>query len=193
MRPTASIRPALLVIDMVRDNLDPSRGLPITPLAREIFGPINRLSRAFRAQGWPVVFATDAFRRDDFIFTGRMKPHSLADSPGAEVVDDLERGDEDLWLPKPRFSAFFRTDLDRRLRDLGVTLCAVAGIATNFCVLTTALDAICFDYRTVLVEDASAAVSRETHAKTLGLYRRSALYPLLRVLNAEALLAELER
>ncbi|MGD8386483.1 MAG: isochorismatase family cysteine hydrolase [Desulfobacteraceae bacterium] len=186
------MRPALLVIDMVRDNFDASRGLPITPLAREIIGPINQLSRAFRAHGWPVVFATDAFHRDDFIFTGRMRPHSLAGSPGAEVVDDLERGDEDLWLPKPRFSAFFRTDLDRRLRGRGVTLCAVAGIATNFCVLTTALDAICFDFQAVLVEDASAAVSREIHEQTLVLYHRSALFPLLRVLNAQALLAELE-
>lgn len=192
MRPTSSHRPALLVIDMVRDNFDASRGLPITPLARELLDPINRLSRAFRAKGWPVVFATDAFHREDFIFTGRMKPHSLAGSPGAEVVDELEQEDGDLWLPKPRFSAFFQTSLDRWLRDRGVTLCAVAGIATNFCVLTTALDAICCDFQAVLLEDASAAVSREIHEQTLGLYRRSALFPLLRVLDVQKLRTELE-
>lgn len=192
MRPTSSHRPALLVIDMVRDNFDEVRNLPITPLARELLDPINRLSRAFRSKGWPVVFATDAFHREDFIFTGRMKPHSLAGSPGAEVVDELEREDGDLWLPKPRFSAFFQTSLDRWLRDRGVTLCAVAGIATNFCVLTTALDAICCDFQAVLLEDASAAVSREIHEQTLGLYRRSALFPLLRVLDVQKLRTELE-
>jgi nicotinamidase-related amidase len=183
-------KPALLIIDMVRDNLDESHNLPITPLAREIIPRLNRLSRAFRERGWPVVFATDAFQRTDFIFTGRMGPHSLAGTPGAEPVDDLDREEEDIRLPKPRFSAFFRTDLDRRLRERGVGLCAVGGIATNFCVLTTVMDALCCDFRAVLLEDGSAAASREIHRQTLGLYRRSALYPLLRVLTVDELLED---
>lgn len=61
-------KPALIVIDMVKDNFDDSRKLPITPLARKAIGPLNQLSRRFRKQGWPVVFATDAFQPDDFIF-----------------------------------------------------------------------------------------------------------------------------
>lgn len=183
-------KPALLIIDMVRDNFDESHNLPITPLAREIIEPLNRLSRAFRKQGWPVVFATDAFHRTDFIFSGRMSPHSLAGTAGAEVVEDLDRTDEDLWLPKPRFSAFFRTGLDRWLQERNVGLCAVGGIATNFCVLTTVMDAVCCDFRAVLLEDGSAAASRELHEQTLGLYRRNPLYPLLRVLSTKELLDE---
>ncbi|MFO7783204.1 MAG: cysteine hydrolase family protein [Thermodesulfobacteriota bacterium] len=183
-------RPALLIIDMVRDNFDEAHNLPITPLAKEIIGPLNHLSREFRKNGWPVVFATDAFGRNDFIFTGRMSPHSLAGTPGAEVVDDLERIEDDLWLPKPRFSAFFRTNLDRWLHERGVGLCAVGGIATNFCVLTTVMDAICCDFRAVFLEDGCAAASRELHEKTLGLYRRNPLYPLLRVMSSTDLLEE---
>jgi nicotinamidase/pyrazinamidase len=182
--------PALLIIDMVRDNFDETHNLPITPLAKEIIGPLNRLSREFRKNGWPVVFATDAFHEDDFIFTGRMPPHSLAGTPGAEVVDDLVRTGDDLWLPKPRFSAFFRTHLDRWLRERGVGLCAVGGIATNFCVLTTAMDALCCDFRAVLLEDGSAAASREIHMQTLGLYRRNPLYPLFRVMTTSELLED---
>ena len=72
-----------------------------------------------------------------------MKPHSLAGTQGAEVIEDLERRPEDLWLKKPRFSAFFGTDLAQRLKKDKVTLCAVAGITSNFCVLTTVMDAIC--------------------------------------------------
>jgi len=68
-----------------------------------------------------------------------MKPHSLAGTEGAEVIDELDRKEEDLWLPKPRFSAFFKTDLDQWLRKREITLCAVAGIATNVCVLTTVI------------------------------------------------------
>jgi nicotinamidase/pyrazinamidase len=184
-------RPALLIIDMVKDNFEESRNLPITPLARQIIGPINSLSGVFREKGWPVVFSTDAFHRQDFIFTGRMKPHSLAGTKGAEVTDELDRQEEDLWLPKPRFSAFFKTGLDGWLRERGVTLCAVAGIATHFCVLTTVMDAICHDFQAVLLEDCTAAFSESIHEQTLSLYRRNPLYPLLRVTSSSDLVTEL--
>jgi nicotinamidase-related amidase len=184
--------PALLIIDMVKDNFDETKHLPITPLARQIIDPINRLSARFRQNGWPVIFSTDAFHKDDFIFTGRMKPHSLAGSPGAEIVDGLVREESDLWLPKPRFSAFFNTGLENRLRDMGVTLCAVGGIATNFCVLTTVMDALCHDFKAVLLEDCATAASRDLHDQTIGLYRKNPLYPLFQVLDAESLLSSLE-
>jgi nicotinamidase-related amidase len=138
-----------------------------------------------------VVFSTDAFRATDFIFKGRMHPHSLAGTSGAEVMDGLDMRPEDLWLPKPRFSAFFGTGLEHRLREMGVTLCAVAGIATNFCVLTTVMDALCHDFKAVLLEDCCAAFTREIHRQTLDCYRKNPLYPLLRVMGSAELATEL--
>jgi nicotinamidase-related amidase len=176
---------------MVKDNFDNARNLPITPLARRIIDPINNLAGIFRRESWPVVFATDAFQKEDFIFTGRMKPHSLAGTAGAEVIDELEMKREDLWLPKPRFSAFFDTDLARRLKEDKVTLCAVAGIATNVCVLTTVLDAICHDFQAVLLEDCSASSSEEIHNQIVNVYRRNPLHPLLRVCSSMELTADL--
>ncbi len=143
--------PALLIIDMVRDNFDEAKRLPITPLARETIPAINRTIRHFRQCGWPIVFATDAYHLEDFIFKGRMGPHSLAGTPGAEVMDELERRETDYWLPKPRFSAFFATGLENWLREHEVTLCAVGGVATPFCVLTSALDALCHGFKAVLL------------------------------------------
>jgi nicotinamidase-related amidase len=183
--------PALLIIDMVKDNFREERKLPITPLAKKIIDPINSLIREFRDDGWPIVFSTDAFYKEDFIFRGSMEPHSLAGSPGAEVVGLLERRREDYWLPKPRFSAFFKTGLELWLRRRGVTLCAVGGIATNFCVLTSVLDALCYDFKSVLVEDCAAASSEEIHEQTLGLYRRNPLYPLFKVQTSKELIREL--
>ena len=177
---------------MVKDNLDESKPAPITPLARRLFDPINRLTRAFRNASWPVVFATDAFGIGDFIFVGKMKPHSLAGTTGAEVAGELDRHPEDLWLPKPRFSAFFRTGLDEWLKAREVTLCAVAGITTNFCVLTTAMDALCCDFKAVILEDCTTAATETLHRQTLDTYRRNVLYPLFRIMNSEQLLAELK-
>lgn len=184
-------RPAILIIDMVKDNFDEARGLSITPLARRLIDPINRTTRVFRERRWPVVFATDAFHPEDFIFTGRMGPHSLEGTEGAEVIDELEREEGDLWLPKPRFSAFFKTDLEQWLKQRGVTLCAIGGIATNFCVLSTAIDALCSDFKAIILQDCTTAVREELHRQTLDVYRRNALYPLFRVMNAKDLMDEL--
>ena len=183
--------PALLIIDMVKDNFADSRNLTVTSFARAAIEPINQLIGVFRGQKWPIVFSTDAFHEDDFIFKGRMQPHSLSGTEGAEVVDALDRQDDDLWLPKPRFSAFFNTALAAWLREREVSLCAVGGITTHVCVLATVLDAICHDFKTVLLEDCSAAPSKQIHEQTLDSYRRSPLYPLLRVAKSTDLIAEL--
>lgn len=183
--------PALLIIDMVKDNFIKNRNLPITPFALAAIQPLNELINVFRNQKWPIVFSTDAFHEDDFIFKGRMHPHSLSGTEGAKVVDALDMHDDDLWLPKPRFSAFFNTDLAGWLRDRGVSLCAVGGITTHFCVLATVLDAICHDFKAVLLEDCSAAPSKRIHEQTLDSYRRNPLRPLLRVAKSTDLVGEL--
>ena len=180
--------PALLIIDMVKDNFDEDRRLPITPHARALIAPINRLSASFRDRGWPVVFSTDAFHANDFIFSGRMPPHSLAGSEGAEIVEGLQRKKGDYWLPKPRFSAFFKTGLETWLQQRKVTLCAVAGIATPFCVLTTAMDALCHDFKAVILEDCTAAPTVEQHGRILDNYRRNPLFPLFQVMASPDLM-----
>ena len=191
MKKQVNETPALLIIDMVKDNFIDRRNLPITPFARATIEPLNKLIDVFRGQKWPIVFSTDAFHEDDFIFKGRMQPHSLSGTEGAKVVDALDMRDDDLWLPKPRFSAFFNTGLANWLRERGVSLCAVGGISTHFCVLTTVLDAICHDFKSVLLEDCSAAPSKQLHEQTLDNYRRNPLYPLLRVAKSTDLIGEL--
>ena len=183
-------KPALIIIDMVKDYFKPENAYPITPLARQIIPPLNRVIARFHEKKFPVVFATDAFEADDFFFTGRMHPHAIKGSPGAEVVTDLDRTDGDYWLPKPRFSAFFQTDLAEHLKAQGVTLCAVAGIATHFCVLATVMDSVCHAFKTALLEDCSADFSPQAHEQCLGLYRKNPLYPLLQVLKSGEFLGQ---
>lgn len=178
-------KPALLIIDMVKDYFAEEYNYPITPLARRIIDPINRLSAEFRKHEWPVIFSTDSFRDTDFIFTSSMKPHAIEGTEGAEITELLTKEDYDMWVPKPRFSAFFNTGLEKQLKSMEITLCMVAGIATNFCVLTTVMDALSNDFKAIILEDCTAAGKEAVHEQTLGLYRRNAIYPLLRVLNSD--------
>lgn len=183
------MRGAVVVIDMVKDTFREDHPLPIAPHARAIAPRIDELNRFARARGWPVIFACDSFVEGDFIFQGKMQPHSLRDTSGSEVTDLLEVLPGDVYLPKRRFSAFFKTDLDTTLRTAGVDTAIVCGISTHFCVLMTALDSVCHDFSAIIVENATAAFKPEIHESTLANYRKNPLLPLLRVMKAEELFA----
>jgi nicotinamidase/pyrazinamidase len=186
------MRPAIIIVDMVKDSFRKEHQLPITQEAQPIIPRINYLLQQGRALGIPIIFACDSFLPDDFIFRGKMKPHSIRGTEGAEVTDQLEVQEGDIILPKRRFSAFFKTDLDQTLRTWHCDTVVVGGITTNVCVLMTAMDALCHDFSAILLEDCSAAHKREVHETTIENYRKFALYPLFRIMTAEEFLREAE-
>ncbi|WP_370069050.1 cysteine hydrolase family protein [Mycobacterium sp. MAA66] len=70
-------------------------------------------------------------------------------------------GANEVVMFKPRWSAFYRTDLDRHLHDLGVTTVVVAGCNLPNCPRATLFDASERDYRAALVTDATSQVTTE--------------------------------
>ncbi len=184
------MKTAILIIDMVKDNLELSPHPRMASRAEALTGPINRLTREARKRGWPVIFSTDSFLKGDFLFRGRMKEHSIRGTEGARVSGLLEMAETDMWLPKRRFSAFFKTDLDQTLRLLEVGRVAVCGLMTPYCVLTSALDAVASDFAAVIVEDATTAHKEEVHQSCLALYRNGPLHPLLSVGTVDGVLKD---
>ena len=181
---------ALVVIDMVKDNLaNPEHNL-VAREAEAIIPVINQLAAAFRKKGFPVIYAGDSFLEGDFIWGGKMTPHAIRGTEGAELTDALSREEGDIILPKRRFSAFFKTDLDQTLRTLQVDTVVVCGITSLFCVLATAFDSLCHDFRTIIVEDGSCAHKAEVHQALLGFYRNNPLHPLFRILTAADILVQ---
>jgi nicotinamidase-related amidase len=182
------LKPALIVVDLLRDTFEKHPDAPVVLTARNFLPKLNRIIDQFHGWHLPVVFACDSFLPDDFIFKGKMSPHSLRGTPGEEVITDLHRQPRDHVVPKRRFSAFFKTDLDQTVRTLNVDTVAVAGIATPICVMATVLDALSHDFRAVIIEDCCAAHRAEHHGVVLEAYRRTPLHPLLQVLSTEELL-----
>jgi nicotinamidase-related amidase len=175
---------------MLKDNLKESPRNSFFQEGRAIIPNLQKLLREGRKRGFPIVFACDSFLEGDFIFKGKMKVHSLRGTRGAEVVDDLKPEPTDVVLPKRRFSAFFKTDLDQTLRMHGVDTVVVTGMTTEVCVLMTVMDGLSLDFSAVILEDCSASRSKEFHQGCLNLYRDFALYPLLRIMTLEAFLSE---
>ncbi len=181
------MNPAVIVVDMVKDNLRPE--YPISAQARSILPSLQRLIAQARTMKYPIVFACDSYLPEDFIFKGKMKPHAIQGTPGAEVIDELFPAPGDLVLPKRRFSAFFKTGLEETLKGWRVDTLAVVGVTTHVCVLTTAMDGICHDFRVIVLEDCCASYSADIHRWTVRIYAQSPLEPLLQVMTLEEFLS----
>ena len=183
---------AVIVVDMLKDNLESEEHFGIAQEGRKIIPRIQVLLEIARTLGIPVIYACDSFLPGDFIFRGRMKPHSLRGTEGAKVIDELAPRPGDMILEKRRMSSFFKTDLDLTLNTLGVETILVTGIATPVCVLLTAMDGLSHGFKAVIVEDCAAAHKPEIHGATLGLYRKTGMYPLLRIMKLDEILAEVK-
>jgi nicotinamidase-related amidase len=184
------MKPAIIIIDMLRDAVEGDINSPAAGLYRAICPAINRLTEFSRAQSMPVIFSTDSFLRGDFIFEGRMKERSIRGTRDAEVTDLLVQNPTDIYSPKRRFSAFYKTDVDQILRLYGVDTAILCGINTHWCVLATVFDALANDFRAYIIEDCCASFSIEVHETTLNLFRKNALYPLLKVMTADEFMKE---
>lgn len=148
-----NVKPALIIVDMLKDPFDKHPEALISKEALKFVPTVNRLSAVFREKGLPVIYSCDAFLVDDFIFQGKMGPHSIKGTEGANVIDQLNREPGDIVSEKRRFSAFFKTGIDKQLRIFGCDTVVVAGISTHICVLSTVIDAVSFDFKAILLKD----------------------------------------
>lgn len=167
-------RKALLVIDMLRDFIDPKGTLYVGDQARAVIDPVKHQIERARQEGIPVIYICDRHLESDPEFEMFPK-HCVVGSPGAEIISELEPSAQDRIIPKRRYSAFFQTDLDLTLRELEVQHLMITGVCTNICVLYTTADARMLNYEVTVLRDCVASFDPEAHEfalkemeKTLG-------------------------
>ena len=113
----------------------------------------------------------------------------LRGSWGAEVVDELNPGGRDIQIAKHRFSAFWDTETDTVLRNLGVKTLLLGGVNMDQCVMTTLEDASFLGYDTILIEDGTATTSPDFCVESV-LYNVKLLFGF--VTRSESILSALE-
>jgi maleamate amidohydrolase len=160
-------RPALIIIDMLRDFLD---GWPVH--AREkLVQSTNELVAIVRERGQPIIWIRQEFARDLSDAFPEMRASktrvTIKGTNGCQIIPELTVAASDIVLVKKRYSAFFGTDLDRILGDLQPDVVVLAGINTHACVRMTAIDAYQRDLPVVLAHDCVASYDPEHHAITL--------------------------
>jgi isochorismate hydrolase len=91
----------------------------------------------------------------------------LYGSPKWELLKELSAAPNDAIVDKTRYSAFFGTNLEDKLRLEGVEDLIICGVMSNLCCETTARDAFVRDYRVFFVADATATSHDDLHVASL--------------------------
>jgi nicotinamidase-related amidase len=87
-------------------------------------------------------------------------------SDGARIIADF-LADEDVIVEKNKDSGFYETDLDERLKELGVDTVAITGMQTQICVQTTAADGFFRGYNVIVPSDAVVSAREEDQTRAL--------------------------
>jgi len=169
---------ALVVVDVQNDFADPSGNLFVRG-GEAAVAAVNREVAAAVVAGSPVVYTQDwhphstpHFQKDGGIWP----VHCVGDTWGAELHPALvvaegahmvrkgvtgEDGYSAFSVREPVSGEERGTGLDRLLREGGVRKVVVVGLATDYCVRETGLDAVRLGFDAVVVTDAVRAVDLE--------------------------------
>jgi nicotinamidase/pyrazinamidase len=157
---------AMIVVDVQNDFL-PGGPLAV-PGGDEIIPVLNRVIERFHRRGLPIVATRDWHPPNHCSFMaqgGPWPPHCVQGTPGAQFPGDLELPAETCIVSKgttaeeEAYSGFEGTLLHRRLQALRVRRLVVGGLATDYCVRATVLDALSLGYNVIYLRDGSRAVN----------------------------------
>lgn len=156
-----------LVVDMVVGFLEPGRNLYCGDGSREIIPRVRELVERERAAGAEVFFICDTHDPDDLEF--QMFPvHCVRGTEEANVIPELaDLAESATVIRKRRYSAFFDTDLERRLADAAPDKIIICGVCTDICVMHTAADARNRDYAVEIPADCVASFDQAAHEYAL--------------------------
>ncbi len=156
---------ALVIVDMLEDLV---RGAIANRRAEAILPALGELLAHARREGWVVVYANDAHEPDDAELP-IWGEHAMAGTAGAEVVAELapRPGPLELVVPKRVYGAFDGTELDERLRTLGVDEVVLTGQQAYIGIGHTAYGAFIRGYRITVPRDAVCAVEGVDESEAL--------------------------
>lgn len=158
---TANPHTALIIVD-VQNDFCPGGALGV-PEGDKVIPVINAVSGDY-----PVVVTTQDWHPTNHVSFreqgGPWPPHCVAGTAGAELHPELDTAPVNLRIrkadtaAKDAYSGFQGTNLAEELRKRGVTDVVVAGLATDYCVKATALDAMAEGFGVTVLADASRPV-----------------------------------
>jgi nicotinamidase/pyrazinamidase len=167
-RAAIAVGDALIVVDVQNDFL-PGGALGV-PAGDDVIEPLNRAIEAFDRVQLPIYYSRDWHPANHCSFKaqgGPWPPHCVAKSEGAAFAPKLRVSIDATVISKATtaeidaYSAFQGTTLAAQLIAGGVRRVFVGGLATDYCVRATVLDARKHGFEVELLGDAVRAVEVE--------------------------------
>jgi nicotinamidase/pyrazinamidase len=175
-RPGYGTRSALLVVDVQNDFADPKGSLYVHD-GEKVVPIVNREIDRAQAAGVPVVYTKDWHPPETPHFAkygGKWPVHCVRETWGAELHPELKVVGDIIYKatgPEDGYSGFSvthlptgerrETGLEQFLRDHHVDHVVIAGLATDYCVKDTALDAIRKGFDAEVITEATRPVEVE--------------------------------
>lgn len=170
---------ALIIVDMQNDFL-PGGALGV-PEGDKIIPVVNQYIRLFSSQNLPVFFSRDWHPEETKHFKqqgGPWPPHCIQNTKGAEFHPDLYIPDDAEILSKgmdPRYDGYSAFDARNKegkklpdlLKDRDISTFYIGGIATDYCVRATSLDALKQGFDVYVLMDAIKGVNPEDSRKAV--------------------------
>ena len=170
--PRKSIRPALLIVDML-NMLDFDAGCALLKQAIPVADKISSLKKRFKKAGAPVIYANDNFGQWHADFRELVAVCNQESCRGSPLASRLAPESDDFYILKPKQSAFHSTPLAVLLEHCGTQRVVVTGISTDVCVAATAIDAHMRDLHVHVPSDCVAAPTRARSVRALAMLRES--------------------
>jgi nicotinamidase/pyrazinamidase len=152
---------AVLVVDMLRGFLEEGYPLYIGEKCRSIIPNIRNLLDREKAEGATIYFICDNHAPDDLEFK-MFPPHCIEGTVETEVIPELA-GYQGEVIPKKRYSGFFGTALESKLKELNPDKLIVCGVLTNICVMHTIADARNRDYEVEVPAGCVSSPDEDAH------------------------------
>ncbi|WP_077216037.1 cysteine hydrolase family protein [Bacillus kwashiorkori] len=192
---------ALVIVDMQNAFIHPEGSLSKmgidTTRSSIVIEPIKKLKAEFKKHNRPVIYIQHTHRPDGLdaglvakVFPPIMKfGHCFDGTWDADFTEELTPDNDDIIVKKHRYSAFYNTQLEDILRELGVEILVVTGLATNVCVESTVRDAFYRDFNVFVPREATASFTEESELGAIGNFQ----FAFARVNTVEDLINELNK
>lgn len=157
---------ALLIVD-VQNDFCPGGALGVLE-GDQVVPVLNRWIQQAEREGIPIFLTRDWHPAGHVSFKergGPWPPHCVQDTPGADFRHDLILPRDAQIISKgadfdlDSYSAFGGTDLTTRLREAGIKRVWIGGLAQDYCVRATSLDALREGFEVHVILAATRAVN----------------------------------
>lgn len=161
------VKEALLIIDMSNDFVDDQGSLTAGKSAQTIVPYIIETANDFLKKKHSVIFCMDAHDERDSHFE-LWPAHNIKGTWGQAIYGELgiwyaehETDEHVIYLPKPEYDAFFKTNLEDILKQKMVDSVHLTGVCTDICDFLTAYGAYSRGFKTVVHRQGTATFTEQ--------------------------------